>query len=117
MRTFRSLCGSPAALRHVFALALLVCGFLVALVHGQEANTLGDQPTSTRSLAEQWLAPQTVIGTAVFLLYVGELRGDIRRTKRDLIALQDKLEDKYMTKETIEAKLATVDAHRQGHRG
>jgi len=87
---------------HACVLGLLVGGYFAARLFAQA-------PVATavveRSLLDEWLKPDVVIGGALVLLYAGELRGDMKRIKTDVRALQQRLHDDYMTRETIEARL------------
>ena len=78
-----------------------------------------------RSLVEKWLDPQTVIAAALVLLYVGELRGDMKRGKERMAELSDiKLREQFIPREALEERLRGIEdqrytedrrAHQRGH--
>lgn len=71
-----------------------------------------------RSLVERWLDPQTVIAAALVLLYVGELRGDMKRVKERLEDLSDgKLREQFMPREVIDERLRAIEERRPHPRG
>lgn len=86
---------------HLAVLALLVGGFCVSQVFAQGAAPV---PETSASLLDRWLSPDAVIGGALVLLYVGELRGDVKRLKLENAAMNKRLHDDYITKELAEAK-------------
>ena len=91
-------------------LMVLLAGFCVsAYAQGitPPMQTLAAQP----SLWEKWLSPDVVIGGILVLLYAGELRGDMKRVKAQIAELetfQDGLEDKFMGRRELEARLAAL---------
>lgn len=87
---------------HVAVLLLLLGGFCVSRVFAQGAAPLPE--ASAASLLDRWLSPDAVIGGALVLLYVGELRGDVKRLKVENAAMNKRLHDDYITKELAEAK-------------
>jgi hypothetical protein len=87
---------------HVTMLVLIIGGWLVARLVAQAPTPA---PAEAPSLFAQWLTPQAVLGVALIVLYAGELRGDVRRLKDDLAAIQTRLHDDYMTTREVEARL------------
>jgi hypothetical protein len=91
---------------HVLGITLLVGGFMVHLA-AQSSAPAGPH-VEPPSLMDRWLSPDAVIGGVLVILYVGELRGDVKRLKAENAAMQQRLHDDYLTKE-----LATAMFHRK----
>lgn len=91
---------------------------VVATAQDPPGSPHADQPPP-RSLVEKWLDPQTVIAAALVLLYVGELRGDMKRVKERLAELSDqKLREQFMPREALDERLRAIEerrAHPRGH--
>ena len=113
------------ALRHALGLGLLIGGFCVAHLHAQGMPHV--DPTALgggSSLLDRWLSPDVVIGGVLVLLYAGELRGDLTRIKAEQKefrefrqTLHEKIAQDYMSRETLEARLAPLEeAHRETRR-
>lgn len=89
---------------HGCVLSLLIGGFFASQLLAQPNAPVATATVASPSLIDRWLSPDAVIGGALVLLYVGELRGDVKRVKADLRAMQQRLHDDYMTRETVEAR-------------
>lgn len=89
--------------RHLAVLILLATGFCVSHLRAEPQTPT--PAVAASSLLDQWLKPDVIIGGALVLLYVGELRGDVRRLKADLAATQTRLHDDYVTKDVFEATM------------
>lgn len=93
-------------------------GMIALLVVSLGASQLTPEPAALqpKSIVDRWLEPQTVIGIALVLLYVGEVRGDLKRTKERLAELtDDKLAARFMSRELIEEKLRHLEHGRERH--
>jgi hypothetical protein len=109
-----------AVRRHLLGLALLLGGFGAAAAAQSAVPPMS--AIAPPSLFEKWLSPDVVIGGVLVLLYAGELRGDMRRMKAQMTALQEfrdglheELDRKYMSREALEARLAALsDRPRHG---
>lgn len=89
---------------HALALALLLGGFVVAQVRGAQDAPPAAPALERLSLLDRWLTPDVIIGGVLVLLYVGELRGDLKRIKADQAAMRKQLHDDYLTKELADAR-------------
>lgn len=75
-------------------------------------------PPPPRSLVERWLDPQTIIAAVLVLLYVGELRGDMKRMKERLAELSpEKLNHQFMPREALDERLRHLEDRRARSRG
>ncbi len=95
----------------VFGLVILVCGVFATAVYGQEPATVGLALIPPPTLWEKWLTPEIVVPVALALLYVGELRGELKRIRVKIVefdlfidTLHEKLDAKYMSREIVEAR-------------
>jgi hypothetical protein len=89
-------------------LVVLVGGFCVS-AYAQGITPPMQTLAQPASLWEKWLSPDVVIGGILVLLYAGELRGDMRRVKLQIKALedfQDGIEDRFMGRRELEARLS-----------
>ncbi len=92
-------------------LMILVFGVFMTVAYGQEPATVGLGVIHPPSLWEKWLTPEIVMPAALALLYVGELRGELKRLKIKVAefeifndSLFEKLDNRYMSRETTEAR-------------
>ena len=107
-------------LRRRILMALGVIGVLLSTVGaGAQDPPPHGESLPPRSLVEKWLDPQTVIAAALVMLYVGELRGDVKRIKqRVFVQLSDeRLRTDFMPREVLDEKFNAIDdrlSHRRG---
>lgn len=90
------------ALLHVLALVALVGGYFCSLLVAQAPVPI--VPAPAPSLMEQWLQPQVVIGGVLVVIYVVEIRADLRAVIREHAELKALVHKEYMTKELAEAR-------------